>query len=60
MARNQSENLSRVIQPLNDMYPPVYHQLDSHRYVINQRMAEMKDNFKIDENNDPREEVNFF
>ena len=42
------------------MYPPEYHQVDSHRYVINQRIAEMKHNFKIDESNDPREEVNFF
>ena len=60
MARDQSEKLSRVIQPPHAMYSPVYHQVDYHRYMINQRMADMKHNFKIDENNDPREEVNFF
>ena len=60
VARDESEKLSRVIQPSNAMYPPEYYQVDSHRYVINQRIAEMKHNFKIDESNDPREEVNFF
>ena len=47
-------------QPPNATYPPEYHQADSHRYVINRRIAEMKDNFKIVESNNPREEVNFF
>ena len=60
MARDESEKLSRVIHPPNGIYSPVYHQVDSHRYVINQRMAAMKHNFKVEENNDPREEVNLF
>ena len=68
VARDQSEKLSRKIQPPRTasreiqpaMYPPEYHQVYSHRYVINQRITEMKNNFSIDESNDPREEVNFF
>ena len=56
----ESEKLSRVIHPLIGIYSPVYHKVDSHRYVINQRMAAMKHNFKVEQNNDPREEVNLF
>ena len=55
VARDQSEKLSRVIQPqMLCTHQSITKLIPIDRYVINQRIAEMKQNFKIDESNDPR------
>ena len=56
-------NSSLNSKPLNTRSlecPPIYRQISSHENYMNQKIAELKNNLKIDESNQPRDEPNFF
>ena len=56
MKNNDSSNYN----PLNVNFPLIFRQVNSQNYFMNQKISELTSNLKIDETNDPRDELNFF
>ena len=52
---NLNSNLSNT---LKEEYPPAYRQINSQKYYMNQKTAELRN--KIHETNEPRDELNLF
>ena len=57
MTQNQNNYFSKSTQFPNLNYLCIVKCTLIDKYIVNQRAAEMTNNFKIDENNDPRQEV---
>ena len=54
---NSNSNSSKTF---NFECPPIYRHINSHKYYMNQKIAELKNNLKVDETNEPRDELHFF
>lgn len=58
--KNKYNNMnSDSLKTINLECPPIYRQSNSHKHCINQKIDELKNKLKIDETNEPRDELNF-
>ena len=55
-----NNSTSNTLNTRNLECPPIYRQINSHEHYMNQKIANLKNNLKIDEANEPRDELNFF
>ena len=45
---------------INSLCPPIYRKTNSHEHYMKQKIAELLNNLKTDESNEPKDELNFF